>query len=185
MAMALHRRALLTSLAGLAPLAWAQTNPLESRLRAGACVVVVRHAQTLPGTGDPEGFRVDLCSTQRNLSLEGRAQASAMGQWFKARKLRPRAVFSSAWCRCRDTADLAFGRHVMWSQLNSFFGQPGAEAEQTAALKAALPRVPAGQFDVWVSHQVNLRALTGESPAMGEVLVVDGQGKMVLRRLFA
>ncbi len=182
------RRPVLFSLLGLTSLAHAQTGTPEDafaqRLRAGACALAFRHARTVPGVGDPDGFRVDLCSTQRNLSEEGRAQAKAAGQWFTAQKLRPRAVFSSAWCRCRDTADLAFGRHVMWSPLNSFFGQPESHGPQTSALKTALAKIPVGQFDVWVTHQVNLTALTGESLAMGEALLIDAQGKIVARRTF-
>ena len=185
----LGRRPVLLSLLGLSSLGHAQTDTVEDafaqRLRAGACALAFRHAQTVPGVGDPDGFRVDLCSTQRNLSEGGRAQAKTAGQWFATRNLRPRAVFSSAWCRCRDTADLAFGRHVMWSPLNSFFGQSQSQDTQTAALRAAVARIPAGEFYVWVTHQVNLTALTGETLAMGEAMLIDAQGKMVARRTFS
>lgn len=182
----MRRRTLLLALAG-GPLA-VQAQPsdaLAERLRAGGCVVLLRHAQTVPGVGDPPGFRVDLCSTQRNLSEDGRAQAQRIGQWFKTRGLQPRTVLSSAWCRCKDTADLAFGRHVMWPALNSFFGASDNEPAQTAQLRVALSRVPAGQFEVWVTHQVNMTRLTGEGMSMGEGLVVDAQGKMVARSTFS
>ncbi len=162
----------------------AQPADAAAALRAGGCAVLIRHAQTVPGVGDPEGFRLDLCSTQRNLSEEGRAQARRIGAWFKAQGLRPRVVQSSAWCRCKDTADLAFGRHVMWPALNSFFGARDAQDRQTQQLRTALARIPAGQFEVWVTHQVNMTALTGESMAMGEGLVVDARGTMVARTTF-
>lgn len=164
-------------------LAGAQTDPLATRLRAGACVVLLRHAQTVPGIGDPPDFRLNQCSTQRNLSEEGRLQARRIGQWFTSRGLQPRAVQSSAWCRCKDTADLAFGRHQVWPALNSFFGSGGRDT-QTAQLRAALGRIPAGHFEVWVTHQVNMTALTGEGMTMGEGLVVDPWGKMVARSTF-
>lgn len=164
-------------------LAIAQTEPLAIRLRAGACVVLLRHAQTVPGIGDPPDFRLDQCSTQRNLSDEGRLQAGRIGQWFTSRGLQPRAVRSSAWCRCKDTADLAFGSHQVWPALNSFFGSGGRDT-QTAPLRNALGRIPAGHFEVWVTHQVNMTALTGEGMTMGEGLVVDARGKMVARSTF-
>ena len=181
----MRRRPLLAWLATGPVVATAQPrDAMAERLRAGACVLLLRHAQTVAGVGDPPGFRVDLCSTQRNLSEEGREQARRIGQWFKSRDLRPRAVQSSAWCRCKDTADLAFGRHVVWPALNSFFGGRDAEPAQTAQLRAALARIPPGQFEVWVTHQVNMTALTGEGMAMGEGLLVDSQGKMVARSTF-
>ncbi len=181
----MHRRALLAGLAA-GPLA-ALSQPrdaLADRLRVGGCVVLLRHAQTVAGVGDPPGLRLDLCSTQRNLSEDGRGQARRIGLWFKVRGLQPRAIQSSAWCRCKDTADLAFGRHVMWPALNSFFDARDAEPGQTAQLRAALARIPGGQFEVWVTHQVNITALTGEGCAMGEGLLVDAQGKMVARSTF-
>lgn len=158
-------------------------DPVAGLLRQGGVAVMLRHAQTVAGVGDPPGFRIDLCSTQRNLSEEGREQAKRIGQWFQSQRLSPRAVLSSAWCRCIDTADLAFGRHVVWPALNSFFDGRQSEASQTAALRTALARIPAGQFEVWVTHQVNITALTGEVPSMGEALIVNAQGKMVARSL--
>jgi broad specificity phosphatase PhoE len=117
----MHRRLFTGALFATPWLAQAQSDALAARLVAGACVVVLRHAQTDPGIGDPPGFRLDRCDTQRNLSAEGRAQAERIGQWFKSRGLQPSAVQSSAWCRCKDTADLAFDRHRAWPALNSFF----------------------------------------------------------------
>ena len=107
---------------------------LAAQLRAGRCVVLWRHAQTTPGVGDPAGFRLADCTTQRNLSAEGRDQARAAGEWFKARALSPAGVRSSAWCRCRDTADLAFGSHVHWAPLDSSFGRAGEPDARRQAL---------------------------------------------------
>jgi phosphohistidine phosphatase SixA len=166
-------------------IAQAQSDDVAARLRAGGCAVLLRHAQTDPGVGDPPGFRLNQCSSQRNLSDEGRAQSARIGQWFMTRGLQPRAVKSSAWCRCQDTADLAFGRHAVWPALNSFFGEADSRGVQTAALRTELARIAAGQFEVWVTHQVNITALTGEGMAMGEALIVDTRGKMVARSTFS
>jgi len=166
-------------------LAQAQPDALSARLRAGACVVLLRHAPTDPGIGDPSGFQLDQCSTQRNLSAEGRANAERIGEWFKSRGLEPSAVQSSAWCRCKDTADLAFGRYKVWPALNSFFAESRTKEAQTAQLHAALKKIPAGTFEVWITHQVNMTALTGEGMAMGEALVLDTTGTVLARSTFA
>lgn len=165
-------------------MAQAQTDALAARLAAGACVVMLRHAQTEPGIGDPPGFQLGRCSTQRNLSTEGRTQAEWIGQWFKSRGLAPSAVQSSAWCRCKETADLAFERHEVWPALNSFFENNSTKDRQTAQLRAALKDVPKGSFEVWVTHQVNITALTGADMAMGEALVLDATGKVAARSTF-
>ncbi|MFM8609056.1 MAG: histidine phosphatase family protein [Burkholderiaceae bacterium] len=175
-----------------AGMAWASTDAaLSARaaqaLRQGACAVLIRHAQTESGIGDPPGFRIDLCSTQRNLSAEGREQARRIGDWFRTQQLLPRAVLSSAWCRCRDTAELAFGRHVIWSALNSFFQDQGVDRgrAQAAQMREALARIPAGRFEVWVTHQVNITALTGSWAGMGEAVMVDAKGTIRARLAIA
>jgi broad specificity phosphatase PhoE len=157
---------------------------VAAQLRAGGCVVLWRHAQTTPGVGDPPGFRLGVCSSQRNLSLEGRAQASAAGEWFKRRALKPTAVRSSAWCRCRDTADLAFGTHVHWAPLDSTFGRSADAGGRRQVMLDAMTRIPAGAFEVWVTHQVNIGAFTGESLAMGEAVIVGPEGRVLGRSDF-
>jgi phosphohistidine phosphatase SixA len=150
-----------------------------AELRRGGVAVLLRHAATEPGIGDPPGFRLGECSTQRQLSEPGRDQARRIGAWFSARGLVPAEVRSSAWCRCLDTATLAFGRARAWAPLNSFFGERSAESAQSAALRKALGRLPAPGFEVWVTHQVNISALTGIGPGVGEALVVRMSGGKV------
>lgn len=139
-------------------------------LRSGGCVVLMRHAVTVAGVGDPPGFRLDDCSSQRNLSEAGRAQARALGERFRAERVELAEVRSSAWCRCVDTAHLAFGRHTVWPPLNSFF-QVGDRAAQTRAVLQAVADLKAPANWMLVTHQVNMTALTGEFPASGEVFV--------------
>ena len=170
-----RRDALIATLPllGWASASRAADNAIGARLRAGRVAVLLRHSITDAGIGDPPGFRLDACSTQRNLSAEGRAQAQRIGAWFKARGLVPARVRSSAWCRCIDTGTLAFGRAEAWEALNSFFGEASSRERQSAALGAALPGIAAGAFEVWVTHQVNITALTGEFAQMGEACVVE------------
>lgn len=184
-----RRHTLKATLASLLPLSWriSRAQPasgLAALLRAGRCVVMLRHAQTEPGVGDPPDFQPGQCSTQRNLSQAGRAQASRIGQWFRNYELQTPSVYASAWCRCRDTADLAFGQHSVLPALNSTFDNKDHQAAQTLALRARLQGVPAGRFEVWVTHQVNITALTGEVPAMAEALVIHGQGTVLARTTF-
>jgi phosphohistidine phosphatase SixA len=146
---------------------------------------MLRHAQTEAGVGDPPNFRFDQCTTQRNLSREGRDQARQIGQWFKTHRLVPRSVQSSIWCRCKDTAELAFGTYRVLPALNSTFNDRGGQESQTRALRVLLKAVPQGQFDVWVTHQVNISALTGEGPAMGEAFVLGASGETLARTRFA
>lgn len=185
----LSRRQLLTASASalLLPATSAAQAPatddagFAAALRQGGCAVLIRHALTEPGIGDPPGFRLDDCSSQRQLSVQGRAQATRLGQWFAARGLTPREVHSSQWCRCTLTAELAFGRYRAWTALNSTFRDADRQPAQTRALRDALARMPRGQFDVWVTHQVNMTALTGQYPSMGEAFVVDASARVLAR----
>jgi hypothetical protein len=94
-------------------------------------------------------------------------------------------VRNSAWCRCVDTARLAFGQSESWPALNSFFEDRDGEPAQTAELRLALAAMPAGRIEAWVTHQVNISALTGEGVGMGEVLLLRGGSAdgRVLQRL--
>jgi phosphohistidine phosphatase SixA len=143
--------------------------------RSHGLVVMLRHAVTEPGIGDPPGWRLADCSSQRNLSAEGRSQAQRLGEVLAAQGLRPTRVRSSRWCRCLDTARLAFGRVEPWPALDSFFDDRSGEPAQTASLRAALLALAPGEVQAWVTHQVNISALTGEGTAMGEALVLRGE----------
>lgn len=143
--------------------------------------LIVRHAVTESGLGDPPGFVLGQCSTQRNLSDAGRQASRAMGAWMKAQQFKPDAVLSSQWCRCQDTARLALGAFEDWPALNSTFDGQGDPNAQQKALRARLLSMPKGQREVWVTHQVIMTALTGAYPEMGEGFLVDRQGRLLAR----
>ncbi|NRF65449.1 histidine phosphatase family protein [Aquincola sp. S2] len=172
----MRRRALMIVAAATPWPARATTeDDIAARLAAGGAVMAFRHALA-PGTYDPPGFRLDDCSTQRNLNDQGRAQAQRIGEWFRRRGLVPAAVRSSPWCRCLDTARLAFGRADPWAAL----GSPRAAADAASdasgdGLRRALVAATArrGRFEVWVSHQFVLSALVGGATASGEGLLLD------------
>jgi broad specificity phosphatase PhoE len=152
------------------------TEAAWSALKAGGHVLLVRHAQTVPGTGDPPHFRRDDCATQRNLSEVGREQSRAMGQRLREAGVAIGPVLSSAWCRCMDTAQLAFGRVERYAPLDSFFGERSREPAQSAALRERIRAHGGSGTLVLVTHQVNITALTGEGPAMGEAWVLAPGG---------
>ncbi len=135
-------------------------------------VIVLRHARA-PGTGDPAEFRLGDCTTQRNLSEEGRKQAARIGTRLRAAGLAETTVYSSQWCRCLETArGLAVGPVVELPALNSFFQSSDQEEKHTRALRAWIAAADLGRPVVLVTHQVNITALTGIFPAEGEILVL-------------
>lgn len=146
----------------------------EVDLQRHGIVLLIRHAQTVAGIGDPPEFKLGDCATQRNLDERGRNQAVRLGETLRGRAWAPQRVRSSAWCRCVDTATLAFGRAEPWAALNSFMQQRQREPAQTAELRQALAALAPGRIEAWVTHQVNISALTGEPVTMGEVLVLRG-----------
>lgn len=132
---------------------------------------VMRHA-TAPGTGDPEGFTLGVCSTQRNLSTAGRAEARAFGQRIRSKGVRISKVYSSQWCRCMHTAqELALGEAVELPALNSFFQERDKSGEQTQALLAFVEQLQSKDNALFVTHQVNITSLTGVYPSPGEVVL--------------
>ena len=148
-------------------------------LRAGGHVALIRHASTEAGLGDPPGYRLDDCATQRNLSAQGREEARRLGERLRREGVAVEKVFTSPWCRCRDTATLAFGKADEWEALSSFFDDRGREPGLTERVKNRIgiysTRKPAGTV-VMVTHHVNIAALTGQAVGTGEIVVVRPDG---------
>lgn len=163
-------------------------NAAWAALKQGGYVVLMRHAQTVPGTGDPPNFKLEDCSTQRNLNDLGRAQSRAWGAAFRSHSIPLAGVYSSQWCRCVDTANLAFkalARVDTWPALNSHFDNPQtADLQKQQVLGGLGVRQRAGQNIVLVTHQVNITALTGQFVGMGEAIVAkfeDGKLRVAHR----
>ncbi|MGZ8253652.1 MAG: histidine phosphatase family protein [Burkholderiaceae bacterium] len=176
----MRRRDLLLAAAALAvgTRSSAQQAGLWPALRTGGVVILLRHAQTEPGVGDPPGFRVGDCSTQRNLSSEGRRQAERIGASLAAQRIRIDRVLSSQWCRCLDTARLAFAGVPVEPDpaLNSFFDDRSSEPQQTREVLAKIAAVRGPANVAFVTHHVNILALTGEAVGSGEAVLVRGAG---------
>jgi phosphohistidine phosphatase SixA len=144
-------------------------------VRQGGHVLLMRHALA-PGTGDPAGFVLADCATQRNLSPEGRAQARRVGERLRAEGVRVDRVLSSRWCRALETARLmAVGPVEPFPPIDSFFEDRTDGPRQTAAVKAYLGDL-GDRTIVLVTHQVNITALTGIFPQSGEIIVAKPAG---------
>jgi phosphohistidine phosphatase SixA len=136
--------------------------------------VLMRHALA-PGTGDPSNFQIDDCSTQRNLSDEGRDQARRTGDAFRDNNITVQQVLSSEWCRCLDTAELLdLGPVEPFSGLNSFFQDRAQRPERTAQLRDFMI---SNQDDygvtMLVTHFVNISAIAGSGVSSGEMVVMQ------------
>jgi phosphohistidine phosphatase SixA len=172
-----HVFSCLALLGVLAPPAMGQapsTDPVDlARARDPGIVTLIRHARA-PGAGDPAVFTLADCATQRNLSEQGRQDARALGVALRAVGVREADVRTSQWCRCVETARLlGVGRVQTATYLNSFYAARDEQSASTQALRAAvLQKLDSRRPTVLVTHQVNISALTGVTPAEGEVVFV-------------
>lgn len=176
----MRRREVLLGTAALllAARAGAQSAVLWSELQAGGAGILLRHAQTEAGIGDPPGFRIGDCATQRNLSDDGRRQSQRIGTALAVRAVRIDQVLSSQWCRCLETARLAFPKATVepYPALNSFFEDRSTEAQQTREVAARIAAIRAPSNVVFVTHHVNILALTGVAVGSGEAVLVRSVG---------
>ncbi len=145
-------------------------------LKSGGQVLLMRHAVTTPGVGDPPGMRLDACSTQRNLTEEGRRHARQIGEVFRARGILVDRVLSSPWCRCVETARLAFGAAEISPPLSNLYGRPENRAQQVREMQVMVGEPRSASNLVLVSHGSTILALTGVSLDSGEMVVVTPRG---------
>ena len=144
-------------------------------LRAGGHVALMRHADAPGGVGDPPGFSVDDCATQRNLSEKGRVDAEKIGSRLKGEGIAFEKILSSPWCRCIDTAKLM---NLGTVETEATFGNVVVLKDQrqtlTTGARALIARWTAGGNLLVVTHGANIQALTGVWLASGEIVVVKG-----------
>jgi phosphohistidine phosphatase SixA len=163
---------LLVVAAALAGSARADEAAAWQALRQDAVVALLRHAEA-PGVGDPPGWRLDDCATQRNLSERGRAEARAVGARLRQERIRIARVLSSPWCRCLETARLV---DVGAVQQEPTFGNAFVLSDRRGDLReggrAVIDRWRGPGVLLVVTHGENIRALTGQSPSTGEIVVV-------------
>ena len=143
--------------------------------RKGNKVILIRHSLA-QGGGDPAGFKIDDCTTQRNLNKAGIEQAKKIGKILKDNKISTDIVLSSEWCRCKDTAFHAFGKFKEFSALNSTFSTPynKNEPRQIKEIKKYLMNWKSeGKNLILVTHYSVITAITNAAPSSGEIVISD------------
>jgi broad specificity phosphatase PhoE len=147
---------------------------LWSLLKGGGQVVMIRHTITTPGVGDPPGFRLEDCSTQRNLTDAGRGHARRIGEEWRKRQIPVERMVSSPWCRCLETAQLAFQQKPETSPaLSNLFGRSENREQQVRDMRAMVSRHAGKGNLVLVTHGSTIAALTGVNPATGEMVILS------------
>ena len=153
---------------------------LMKQLRGGEKLIFIRHAYA-PGSGDPSNFNLNDCSTQRNLNEKGRKQAQKIGDFFKKNKIKIKKVFSSEWCRCKETANIAFKNYSTKKFLNSFYSQKYAKnkTKQIEKLNNYVQQFKSSENLVFVTHYVLISEVLNYAPSSGEIVVSDKNYNMI------
>ena len=143
-------------------------------LYEGGKIIFIRHA-IAPGNGDPTDFKINDCSTQRNLSQSGIDQSKLIGLFFKENNIKIDKVFSSEWCRCKDTAEIAFKNYKTFKALNSFYDPKFVENEkkQIKDLKKFIKEWDSDKNIIFVTHYVVILSLLNIGVSSGEIVVAD------------
>jgi broad specificity phosphatase PhoE len=169
------------------PLAgFAAEDELWNLLNDGGQVVLLRHAPTEHWFGQkakqPRALRLNDCGTQRNLTDEGREQARRIGEAFRLHRIPIEQVLASPWCRAVETAALAFGHADIEPALGNLYGRAPERPRQVRELRALVSEPRESGNLVLVSHSATILALTGISPAPGEIVVITplGEGRFAV-----
>ena len=147
---------------------------LINQLEDGGNLIFIRHAYA-PGNGDPAGFNLNDCSTQRNLSDDGRKQAQRIGEFFTKNKIEIDKVLSSEWCRCKETAKIAFKNYSTNSFLNSFYSSKFSKNKdkQVKAFNYYIKNLEIEKNLIFVTHYVFISEVLNYGPSSGEIVVSD------------
>ena len=153
---------------------------LLNQLEDGGKLIFIRHAYA-PGGGDPQNFNLNDCSTQRNLNNEGRKQAQYIGEFFKKNEIKIDKVLSSEWCRCKETARIAFKNFSTNSFLNSFYSSKYAKNKdkQIKMLNNYVKKFKSDKNLILVTHYVLISEVLNYAPSSGEIVVSDKNFNMI------
>ena len=151
-----------------------------SELKKGGKIIFIRHAYA-PGGGDPNDFNINDCDTQRNLNNDGRLQSKKIGDFFKKNKISIEKVYSSEWCRCKETASIAFRSFETKSFLNSFFSERFMKNKdkQIENFNKFINNWNGEQNLIFVTHYVVISEILNYAPSSGEIVVSDKQLKVI------
>jgi len=151
-----------------------------SELKKGGKIIFIRHAYA-PGGGDPNNFDLNDCNTQRNLNDDGRLQSKKIGDFFKKNKISIEKVYSSEWCRCKETASIAFRSFETKNFLNSFFSERFMEnrENQVENFNKFINNWSGKGNLIFVTHYVVISEILNYAPSSGEIIVSDKQLKVI------
>ncbi len=153
---------------------------LMNQLEDGGKLIFIRHAYA-PGSGDPNNFNLNDCYTQRNLNKEGRVQAQNIGKFFRNNKIKIDKILTSEWCRCKETAKIAFDSFKTKNFLNSFYSSKFAKNrnKQILVLKDYIKKFESQKNLVLVTHYVVINEVLNYAPSSGEIVVSDKNLNMI------
>ena len=157
------------------------SDQLWNLAQEGNKIILIRHSLA-PGGGDPPGFKINDCKTQRNLNLTGIKQSKKIGKLFKKNKVPVDQVLSSQWCRCKDTAKYAFGNYKEFTALNSTFQSPynKNEGKQLKELYNFVKKWDGkGRNLILITHYSIITAVTTAVPSSGEIVIADKNFKVL------
>ena len=155
------------------------TDKILNELQNGGNIIFIRHAYA-PGGGDPENFDISDCSTQRNLNDNGRNQSKKIRNLFKRNEVPIDKVISSEWCRCKETASIAFNEFKTKNFLNSFYSPKFAKnkKKQIKNLKNYINNWDGNKNLVLVTHYVVILEALDYAPRSGEIVISDRNFKI-------
>ena len=159
-------------------LAFADEQKTIKDLKEGGKIILIRHSEA-PGTGDPKNFNLNDCKTQRNLSKEGLEQAKRIGEFFRKNNIPFEKVYSSEYCRCKDTARSAFTNFETFSGLNSTFADPSKTPAYVKKTKELIDKLDKNKNYILVTHHTTILGLTDYFANSGEMVVVNRSYKIV------
>ena len=159
---------------GSSPIKADSNQSLINELKKGGKLIFIRHAYA-PGGGDPDNFDINDCNTQRNLNNLGRKQAKNIGNFFKDNNIKIENIYSSEWCRCKETALIAFNKFENKNFLNSFFSSKFAKNKdpQIKNLRKFIKDFDGDENLIFVTHYVVISELLNYSSSSGEIVVSD------------
>jgi len=158
--------------------AFANEQKIIKDLKEGGKLILIRHSDA-PGTGDPANFNLNDCKTQRNLSAEGIEQAKRLGEFFKKNNISFEKVYSSEYCRCKDTARNAFKDFETFSGLNSTFADPSKTPSYMKKTKEFIEKLDKNKNYIFVAHHTTIEVLSSTFAGSGEMIIVDRSYKVI------
>ena len=145
-------------------------------------IIFIRHSLA-PGSGDPENINLNDCKTQRNLNSEGIKQSKKIGNFFKKNDIKVEHIFSSEWCRCKDTAFYAFNNYKTFNALNSFYSKKfyKNKNKQIKKLKKFIRNWDNNSNLILVTHYVVILEILGIAAGSGEIIISNKNYEIIDR----